>query len=184
MVQTMNINVDLFYLINHNLQNPVFDAILPYVTHLGGFIWLVIILVAVIIYAKIKSKNNLKRLAMIALISLLFADLIAYAVKLIVQEPRPYTTLDNVRLLIYEDDLFAFPSGHATSTLAVVTSLLLNIKEKKAFKILLVIFAVTILFSRVYCGIHYPFDVLAGAILGILGAITVNHFLKEKIFNR
>ena len=125
----MSVNVDLFYFINHNLQNPICDAVMPYITHFGGFVWLLIILIVLIVYAKLRNKETLKKVAILALCALLFADLIAYAVKLIVQEPRPYLTMDNVRLLIHEDDVFAFPSGHATSTLAVVSIFFMKIKD-------------------------------------------------------
>ena len=177
----MSMNVDLFYFINHNLQNPIFDMVLPLITHVGGFIWMLIIVVAIIVYAKLKNKDTLKKVAILALCALLFADLITYALKPIVQEPRPYLTLDNVRLLVYEDDIFSFPSGHATSTLAVVTIFFLKIKElvKKHYnvaRILLILFAVTIMLSRVYCGVHYPFDVLAGVIIGIGAALIVNRY--------
>ena len=184
----MSVNVDLFYFINHNLQNPICDAVMPYITHFGGFVWLLIILIVLIVYAKLRNKETLKKVAILALCALLFADLIAYAVKLIVQEPRPYLTMDNVRLLIHEDDVFAFPSGHATSTLAVVSIFFMKIRDlvKKHYnlaKILLVLFAVIIMFSRIYCGVHYPFDVLVGAIIGIAGALVIKKY-ENKILGK
>lgn len=182
----MSVNVDLFNFINHSLQNPIFDAILPYITHFGGFVWLLIILIVVIIYAKFKNKENLKKVAILALCALLFADLIAYIIKVVVQEPRPFMTLDDVRLLVYEKGMFSFPSGHATSTLAVVTIFVLKIRDLvekhfNAARILLILFAVIIMFSRIYCGVHYPFDVLAGAIIGISGALVVKKFENKII---
>ena len=149
---------------------------------------MLMIVVLVILYAKLRNKETLKKVAIIALIALLLSDLVTYAIKLVVQEPRPYMVLDNVRLLIFEDDVFAFPSGHATSTLAVISVFLLNIEDlaKKHYKILsvlLTLFAITILFSRIYCGVHYPFDVLTGALIGIAGALIVNRY-KEKILNK
>lgn len=184
----MSFNVDLFYFINHNLQNPIFDTILPLITHFGGFVWLLIILIVLIVYAKLKNKDTLKKVAILALCALLFADLITYALKLIVQEPRPYVTLDHVRLLVYEDGVFAFPSGHATSTLAVVTIFVLKSRElvKKHYniaKILLILFAITIMFSRVYCGVHYPFDVLVGAMVGIFAGLVVRKY-ENKILSK
>jgi undecaprenyl-diphosphatase len=166
------------------MQNQIFDMIFPFATHLGGFIAWIIILVALIAYAKLKNKETLKKVAILALCALLFADLIAIVLKHIVQEPRPFLALDNVRLLIAEDDPFSFPSGHVTSTLAVVTILVLNIEKlvKKhcgIAKIILVLFAVFIAFSRIYCGVHYPFDVLAGAAIGIVSALIVNRFLGK-----
>ena len=184
----MSINEIFFYYINNNLQNPIFDAVLPYITHLGGFVWMLMIVLLVILYAKLKNKETLKKVAIIALIALLLSDLVTYAIKLVVQEPRPYMVLDNVRLLIFEDDVFAFPSGHATSTLAVISVFLLNIEDlaKKHYKILsvlLTLFAIVILFSRIYCGVHYPFDVLSGALIGIAGALIVNRY-KDKILSK
>ena len=184
----MSFNVDLFYFINHNLQNPLFDAVLPYMTHFGGFIWLLIILIVLMVYARIKGNDSLKKVAAVALVALLFADLITYALKLFVHEPRPYLTMDNVRLLIHEDDIFSFPSGHATSTVAVVSIFLLKIRNLvnehyNLARILLVLFAFIIMFSRIYCGVHYPFDVLTGAAIGIVGALVINRY-EDRILGK
>lgn len=148
---------------------------------------MLIIVIAIILYAHLRNRKTLKKVAILALVALLFSDLITYAVKMIVKEPRPYAVLEGVRVLIYEDDIFAFPSGHATSTLAVVSVFLLNLddlmeKHKTAVAILLLLFAIVIPFSRVYCGVHYPFDVLAGVLIGIFGALVVNHF-KDRIIS-
>lgn len=183
----MNINEGLFIYINQHMQNSVLDMIMPMITHFGGFIWLLLIVLAIFLYAKVTKRDALKKVAAIALVALLFSDLIALLLKQIVQEPRPFMSLENVRLLIPESDPCSFPSGHATSTLAVVSIFLLNMenlakKHHVIIDIALLIFAIVIMFSRIYVGVHYPFDVLCGALIGIAGALIVNKY-KDKILS-
>ena len=180
----MGVNEALFEFINHGLQNPVLDAVMPYLTQFGDFIFIFLVVVAVLLYARISGRDTLKKVALITLISLLVAGGIAVFLKHLVHEPRPFMSLDNVHLLVMEDDPDSFPSGHTTAVFAVVFSLILNMKSlcKKHYKtidVLLVIFALLIPFSRMYLGLHYPGDVLAGAIVGILTAFLVNRYKEE-----
>lgn len=179
-----NINTDLFYFINHGLENSFLNYWMPKITGLGGFVFLVLILVMVILIARLKNKPEIKNLAIICLAALLFADIIALAIKYAVNEPRPFAALSDVHLLITEDDPRSFPSGHATSTFAVITCLILNAKEyvKKNYLLIqcgLIIFGLIIIFSRIYVGVHYPLDVIAGAVLGIAGGFVINKFKNE-----
>lgn len=185
------INVNLFYFFNHSLQNPIFDSVMPILSHFGGFKFLLIILVVIIIYAHIKRKETLKNMAILSLGALLFAGALTAGLKYLVHEPRPSVILDNVRVLFVENDPFAFPSGHSASTWAVVMFLVLNMKElaEKHYKVIdtaLIVFAIAIPFSRMYVGVHLPFDVLAGCIIGICCALIVNRYKNEilKIVNR
>lgn len=182
----MDINEALFIYINQHLQNPTLDMIMSGITDLGGFIILILAVFALLIFAHLTKRQTLKRVAAIALIALLLSDLVAVFLKNNVHEPRPFMTLKNVHLIIAENDPNSFPSGHVTSTLAVVSVFLLNMddlveKYHVVIDIALLVFAVIIMFSRVYCGVHYPFDVLAGALIGISGALVVNYF-KDRIF--
>lgn len=181
----MSVNVDLFYFFNHNFQNSIFDNIMPIVTHFGGFKVLVVVLIVIIFYAHLKGKKTLRRLTILALIAFLCSDIVTAILKHVIREPRPFVSLDNVRLLISENDPLSFPSGHTTSTLSVVTFYILNMKDlvKKHYMIIdavLVIFAIVIPFSRMYVGVHYPGDVLAGAVIGIIGALIINKY-KNRI---
>ena len=89
-----------------------------------------------------------------------------------VNRPRPYATLDNVHLLIARTTDFSFPSDHATTVAAVAAGLLLLADRRLG--LLAGGAALAMAFSRVYAGVHYPTDVLAGlatgAIVAALGA--------------
>ena len=174
-----NINVELFYFFNQNFSNHIFNVAMPAITDFGGFVFLLAFLILLILFAKFKKMDTLKNMAILALIALLFSDVIVFCIKHIVNQPRPSLCLDNVNLLISEQDPYSFPSGHTASTLSVVTFFILNMKElvKKhylAADILLILFAIVIPFSRMYVGVHYPGDILAGAAIGIFGALVVN----------
>ncbi len=84
-------------------------------------------------------------------------------IKVLVAEPRPFDTLSNVHQLVLETG-YAFPSGHASITFAVAAVVYFYHKRLGMF---LYLFAVLVALSRVYVGVHYPFDIVAGAILGI-----------------
>ena len=180
----MDYNNELFYFINRKLENSIFNFIMPSITDLGGFVALLIILIIIIVYTHIKNNSVLKKIAFITLIAFLFTDLIVLFLKNFFKEPRPFITLKNVHLLIVENDHNSLPSGHAASTLSVVTVLILNMKKlfKKHYKLIniaLIIFAVVIPFSRIYVGVHYPIDVFSGAIIGVGIAWMVNYINKS-----
>ena len=98
------------------------------------------------------------------------ADLTALAIKVPVDRPRPYITEPQPPPLFIGVRGDSFPSAHAaTSFAAAVVLTSLYPRRWPVFFGL----AVAIAFSRVYVGVHYPGDVLAGAALGVLIAIAL-----------
>jgi len=90
--------------------------------------------------------------------------------KELVSRPRPYETIANVHFLYTQLD-FSFPSGHAAGAFALAT--ILGARVKKLL-LPLAALAAAVAFGRVYIGVHYPLDVLAGAVLGI----TIGYFVS------
>jgi len=75
---------------------------------------------------------------------------------------RPFTTSDTVRVIAYRSTTHSFPSGHATSSFAAATVLAFAVRRRwPAFTL-----ATLVAFSRIYVGVHYPLDVVSGALLG------------------
>jgi undecaprenyl-diphosphatase len=104
-------------------------------------------------------------------------------VLMIYAEPRPYMVLEYVRPLIESatsKDLQSFPSGHALIFFALATALYFYNKKWAKYY-----FAAAILMglSRVYVGVHWPIDIVAGALIGMFSAWFI-HFLYLKYTER
>lgn len=85
--------------------------------------------------------------------------------KNLIRRERPYHVIDGTRLITEGAPGFSFPSGHASSTFSLATGLSLHFP--KWYVIAPSYFYATIVsLSRPYLGVHYPSDILAGAILG------------------
>ena len=130
-------------------------------------IWLGIFLYLVFIEEK-KHKEFIIFFFTSLLISSLLANMV---IKNIIKRPRPFYQVQSYKIPNYELRItnypsdFSFPSGHATTSFAAATILAyFDKKRKKLFYLI----ATLIAFSRVYLGYHYFFDVIGGAILGLL----------------
>jgi undecaprenyl-diphosphatase len=86
--------------------------------------------------------------------------------------PRPYQVLQDVWLTGKPLDYFSFPSGH---TLHAVTFTWMTLTYFPSLALLVIPFSIMVAMSRVVLGLHYPSDVLAGALIGVvMSAISMN----------
>lgn len=103
-----------------------------------------------------------------------------YLLKEVIQRPRPYLTLENVHQLVGSGG-GSFPSNHAMNTAAMAVILGWAMPWIRPWAWL---YAALAAFSRVYCGVHYPSDVLGGMALGALAGWGVtriaDHWLQER----
>ena len=96
------------------------------------------------------------------------SDLAAYGLKLAVGRRRPSAVYGQPEPLIHAPQGPSFPSGHAATSFACATTLALLAPRLAPA---LFVLAAAIAWSRVYVGVHYPLDVLAGAALGVAVAL-------------
>ena len=122
---------------------------------------------------KALKKERYKEIAKTCLYALLLAGAITACLKLAYQSPRPFTVLDHVRQLVVPDEPNSFPSGHTASSASVITVLVWMLKDQRILIALLIAFALLVGFSRIYVGVHYPFDVLTGAVVGVVSGVVV-----------
>ena len=159
------------------IHTPLLDKILAFITSLGnaGIIWIVL---AVVLLILPKTRKTGIIVAAALLMDLILCNLI---LKNLVARVRPYDVNTASAILIKKPLDFSFPSGHTAASFAAMTALFLA-KMKKAWIAALVL-AVLIAFSRLYFYVHYPTDVLGGAVVGILSGI-IGYTIVEKIDKR
>ena len=142
--------------------DPLFEAL----SYAGsfGFVWLAI---AVAISGFSWSRPWLWTRVGAAI---LIAESLSGGLKEWIERDRPAVADPDPETLVELPATYSFPSGHATVSFACATVLALAV-PRLAWP--LFILAGLISFSRVYVGVHYPFDVLAGAVLGVGVAIAL-----------
>lgn len=142
-------------------RTPAGDWIIPLLTKLGdkGILW--ILLAASLLLIPKTRKTGL------ILTAALCVDLILCngILKNLFARIRPYDVNPSIRLLIAKPSDFSFPSGHTAASFTAAAALYFA-GEKKMWKPVLVL-AVIIAFSRLYLYVHYPTDILGGAVVGI-----------------
>ena len=158
--------------IQAHVHNSVLDIIFPKLTVLGevGMIWIVIGLLM------LAFKKTRKWGIVLLLVLALEGICNELVLKNIVQRTRPCLDYPHISMLVSIPDSYSFPSGHAASSFACATVLY---RCHKKWGIVALVFAAILAFSRIYLFVHYPFDVLAGTVLGILLAVLVCAVLKK-----
>ncbi len=132
--------------------------------------------VGLLIYGAAKDDGHATDLGLLTGATELLTVGVTGAVKLTVRRPRPYQTLPDVHLPSGPATSFSFPSGHASTTFALATAITLDHPRPLQSTLLYGWAALTGL-GRLYVGVHYPSDVLAGAALGI-GSAALVHGLR------
>jgi len=94
----------------------------------------------------------------------------SHVIKPLVARPRPCITLPDVHLLTNKKTSFSFPSAHAANFFAVAAFFSYFYKKYCWWYFSI---AALVAYSRIYIGIHYPFDAIAGALLGIFCSYLV-----------
>ena len=165
--------------INNGFQNRSFDLILPLLRN--KYIWYPLyIFIVFYIFHNYRRKNAMILiLGLIATVSL--GDLLAgQFLKKTIKRTRPCNELalqEDMKTRVRCSQSYSFPSAHATNHFAIATFLILGLSLGKRMSGALLFWATAIAYAQVYVGLHYPLDVLAGAILGILvGRVIFNFF--------
>ncbi len=154
------IDFSVLNFIQEHMRCPFLDFLFPVITHLGdmGIIWILIALVLLLF--KRHRKTGVTMIIGL-LLGLIIGNLF---LKNLIGRLRPFEVEEGIKLLIKAPKDPSFPSGHTLSSVTSATILFLNYKKRA---IIFLVLAILIAFSRLYLYVHFPSDVIFGAILGV-----------------
>ena len=157
----MNLDRGILQGIQHNMVCPFLDVLMPKITALGngGAIWL--LAAGGLLCTRKYQKQSVLLLGGLALGALVGNGVLKH----LIARPRPCWLDSSVHLRIASPSDYSFPSGHTLAS--VVGASMLTMTNRK-FGWAAIPVAVLIAFSRLYLYVHFPSDILGGAILGVL----------------
>lgn len=168
----LDLDGKILLFIQEFLRAPWLTAVMKFITSLGdgGIIW--IVLAAILLCTKQYRKTG-TAMAVALLIGYLVTNLI---LKNLVLRVRPYDAIAGLQALIGPMRDSSFPSGHTTS--AVAAGFVMLKGTPRYLGIPAFTLAVLIALSRLYLGVHYPTDVLVGALIGLFAAFSAKYVVK------
>jgi len=154
-VEDFSLNIQLFRLIN-SARNSFLDTFFYYFTFLGSG-WVV---PPLLVFLYLKARERVKPL----LFALALETVLVVTLKLFFNQPRPASLLEDVNLMF---PLYwrSFPSGDTAMAFTIAS--ILSYKSPPWLKALLYGYALLIGYGRIYTGVHFPLDVLVGALIGV-----------------
>lgn len=162
----------ILYWIQENLRTPFLDGVCAFLSYVfeAGIFW---IASALLMIAFRKTRVTGAAVLGAMLVALLVGEL---GLKNIICRERPCIVDPTVTLAIPVPNSYSCPSGHTGSSFAAAGAIL---AFNKKLGIPALILALVVGFSRMYLFVHFPTDVLAGAVLGLLCAFAV-YFIFRK----
>jgi len=164
MIKAFDTHALLF--IQEHIRCAFLDPIMVAASRIGdkGIFW-ILLCVVLLLFGRTRKGGIYQGASLAA--EYIICDLV---IKKLVMRPRPYLDIENLSILVRLERSSGFPSGHTASSLACAFALTYVFGAKGAWAY---IPAVLIALSRLYVGVHYPSDVLCGAVLGTVVALVI-----------
>ncbi len=166
----------------HGLQKFHLDLLLAWPTYLGS---LKAALPLLFVLTLIQSRSKF----VLRFLSLAFPIVLAHELvewlKAFFKIQRPFAfyknTPDIVNVIFEKPENFSFPSGHACTafSLAMIAVSIFKMPPAAAYA-----FAILVGLTRMYVGVHFPSDLIAGAVIGLLVTGTWLRFFHARLFNK
>jgi len=150
----------IFHLINRSLQNPLFDLVMPILSNKRYFLLPALVVVLMLL---VWGGRRMWIVVAVAVAALALSDVGTNLIKAALHRTRPCHVIPDVHLLAGCTRSFSLPSNHASNMFALAAVGWLGLRR---WRWGLALLAAGVAYSRVYLGVHYPADVLAGAVWG------------------
>lgn len=176
--EILKLDIYGYDLVSKFLISDFVTPIAKNITHLGGAIFLITLSLILLLIIKYK------KIGILIWLNLGISVLLNQALKFIIQRPRP------TEFRIINESGYSFPSGHSMISAAFYGFLIYliykNVKNKYLKWSLITLLSLVILtigISRIYLGVHYTSDVIAGFLISISYLIIFIHFAKDFMKN-
>jgi len=184
-------DTQLLFLVNRGMANPLFDVLMPALSFYGYLLAIPFLLYTINRGAAARDDSGKTFLTaaiaavVISLASVYLADIACGWLKDVAARPRPCQALEGVRLIVSCPRSFSLPSGHAATSFAFITPYFVLTRGfiRTGWRTYILILACLIALSRPYLGVHYPSDIVAGALLGgtVAGVMCWGYTKTERI---
>lgn len=175
-----SVDFALFHFINTTLTNPIMDVVSPGITDLSktiGFRFVLIPVIGLLLIWKWRWRGACIFLGALAAVGL--SDFVGNIIKHLVERPRPFDSgIPDIQRSGAGG--YSFPSNHSVNMFAMATYFSFFLRTR-SWRFFLFGIAVLIGFTRIYNGVHFPTDVIAGALLGTLGGWSVANLVQMLI---
>ncbi len=181
--------VDKWFLVSHNglRTNELVVGAAQLATEYGMAIIVLVYLLCFWFAFRHEEQRDAYRIYPLVLLTFALAGIGGDVLKEILNRPRPFVEYDGVIHALSNATTPAFPSGHATKSVALILPFLLLIAEKDVWhrwvNALLVFLAISVCYSRVVLGAHYVSDVLAGIGMALI-SLPPAILMSNKILSR
>lgn len=174
--ETMRIDTIIYKIVVQNMRNDNLTNIFKIITNLGSAYSLIFI--AIMSFLVIKDK----RISISISVNLIISTLLNFGLKNLIERPRP------IGYRLIDEKGYSFPSGHSMVSMAfyglIIYFIWKNIENKKIRNLACTLLGILIILigtSRIYLGVHYASDVIAGFLISIIYLIVFTTIYKNII---